>query len=138
MTWLQFLLLHDDAFVLAEFWRESLARVSGLLLPLSSLLDCSSSEEEFLESWISRGKYEKLKARDIFMDKMDFSCSFRIRIFFSRRSRASALLLSLSCIRASLISSSNRSSSFILRQNASRLLFSMYFSSCLFLSSISS
>lgn len=55
-----FLLLVGGAHVHATFWPETLP-LASVLLPLSSLLDCSSEAEDS-ESCISRGKYENLKA----------------------------------------------------------------------------
>lgn len=130
-----FFLWVDEARVHAEFWRETL--MASELLLLSSLLDCSPEDED-TESYISRGKYENLKARDIFEDKIDFCFSFQSAMLFSRRFSASTLVFSLSRFLVSLISSSNLSSSSILRKKASRLLFSNAFASSLFFSSLSS
>lgn len=128
-----FFLWVDAARVHAEFWREML--MASELLLLSSLLDCSSEDED-TESYISRGKYENLKARDIFEDKIDFCFSFQSAMFLSRRFSASTRLFSVthSCFSHS---SSNLSSSSILRKKASRLLFSNVFASSLFFSSLS-
>ena len=146
MTWLRFLLCVDDAPrpLFVGLWREplKLSRLSEVLLPLSSLLDCSSSSSsssvEDLESRMSRGKYENLNARDILADKLIFCLSSQSAMFFCLRSRASALLLSRSRILVSLILSSILPSSSILRKNASLLLFSKVFVSNLIRSSFSS